>query len=109
MKLGFTMHMWISFGLMLLAVVFMLSPIIGTNGHWASSITEYRVVGSELNTPVVPAERATDAIVPDLSGTPSHNPFNARSNGGPPSVRIPPPPIPHLDYPALPVMPAAFH
>jgi hypothetical protein len=109
MKVAFTPQMTISFSLMAIALLCSARAIIGSNGHWSAPVTDYRVVGPETISAVYTADKATAALVPDLSDGPSHNPFNGRSGNSTNFVRIPVPPRPQLSYPALPVLPAAMH
>jgi hypothetical protein len=108
MKVAFTSQMTIAISLMAITVVCTLGALIGSNGHWSVPVSEYRVVGPDTNSSVFPADKATSPLVPDLSDVPSHNPFNSRSGNSTGYVRIAVPPRPQLDYPPLPVLPAAL-
>jgi hypothetical protein len=102
-----TAHLGIAAALAVVAIGGTASALIGGAGSYSTPVRELRVVGAVTRSDVQPADRAIQAVVPELAEGPAANPFNPRRNSSPVNVRIPPPPPPRVEYPALPVLPAA--
>ncbi len=60
-----------------------------------------------LGTRVIPAARATDPLSRDSATEPATNPFTLKKAGEVKQTRLPFPPPPPLDLPALPILPIA--
>jgi hypothetical protein len=99
-----TPHVVVATILVLVALIGSAGAIIGTAGGFALPTRELRIVGPASLPTVIPGENALQPLVVDLDG-PMANPFSPRKAAASAMAKIPLPPPPLLDFPALPPLP----
>lgn len=100
----FTNHMIIAGAAALLGVALTAGPLLNVGTSFTIDNTEMKIQPRKDDLTVVPASKAANPLVDDLSVRASANPFTGKPNSTV-DTRLPPPPAPPLELPLPPALP----
>ncbi|MBA2479809.1 MAG: hypothetical protein H0V44_04030 [Planctomycetes bacterium] len=99
-----TPHVFVAAALVLVALIAAVVALLDSGTSFPVPTRDLRVLGPAADTSVMQGQRALASLMPEFDG-PIANPFSPRKGTTPNTARIPLPPAPPLDAPALPVLP----